>query len=65
MRPGISPNSPFPLYDLDDYPFQDLCRDLLDREPEIAVCEVYGVRGQAQDGIPTRVTTNLRTKLPT
>lgn len=51
MRPGISPNSPFPLHELGEYPFQDLCRDLLDGEPEIAVCEVYGVRGQAQDGI--------------
>ena len=51
MRPGISTNSAFLLHELGEYPFQDLCRDLLDGEPEIAVCEVYGVRGQAQDGI--------------
>ena len=51
MRPGISPSSPFPLYDLDEYLFQDLCRDLFDCEFGIAFCDVYGVRGQAQDGI--------------
>ena len=31
-----------------------LCRDLLDAEPDIATCEIYGERGQRQDGIDLR-----------
>lgn len=51
MQPGISSVEPLQLHKLTEYPFQDLCRDLFDAETEIAVCEVYGVRRQLQDGI--------------
>jgi hypothetical protein len=51
MNPGISSTSPFPLYEIEEYPFQEMCRDLFDAEPDIAVCSLYGVRGQFQAGI--------------
>lgn len=51
MPPGIRPGETPPFHKLGEYVFQDLCRDLFDHEPQIAVCEVYGVRGQSQDGI--------------
>jgi hypothetical protein len=51
MPPGISSTEPLQFHLLGEYPFQNLCRDLFDAEPEIAVCEVYGSRGQSQDGI--------------
>ena len=34
-----------------EYEFQDLCCALLHEEPDVAHCNVYGVRGQKQDGI--------------
>ncbi len=46
-RPGQCPS----FAGLTEYPFQDLCRDLFEREPGIAVCYVYGTRGQRQNGI--------------
>src|SRR4051794_34531365 len=49
--PGLRPGAPPPLHTLGEYPFQELCRDLLDAEPEIAICEIYGTRGETQDGI--------------
>jgi hypothetical protein len=51
MQPPISSTSAFPLHELGEYAFQELCRDLFDEEPGIAICEVYGLRGQSQDGI--------------
>jgi tetratricopeptide (TPR) repeat protein len=51
MTIGIRPGQIPPFYDLDEYIFQDLCRDLFDTEPCVDNCEVYGVRGQSQDGI--------------
>src|SRR3990172_5874792 len=51
MPPGIRPGETPPFHRLDEYIFQELCRDLFDHESGIAVCEIYGVRGQAQDGI--------------
>ena len=51
MPPGISPGEFPPFYKLNEYVFQDLCRDLFDKECGIAMCEVYGVRGQSQYGI--------------
>lgn len=51
MSPGIRPGQLPPFHELDEYVFQDLCRDLFDAEPSVATCEVYGVRGQAQYGI--------------
>ena len=40
-----------PLLTLGEYPFQDFCRDLFARDPEIRECNVYGPRGQLQRGI--------------
>jgi hypothetical protein len=36
---------------MDEYAFQDLCRDLLDAQAEIATSSIYGERGECQDGI--------------
>lgn len=54
MSPGIRPGDLPPFHNLGEYVFQDLRRDLLDAEPDIATCEVYGERGQKQDGIDLR-----------
>ncbi len=51
MRAAIRQGELPPFHLLDEYDFQGLCRDLLDVEPEIATCEVYGKRGEPQDGI--------------
>lgn len=51
MRAAIRPGELPPFHLLDEFAFQDLCRDLLDFEPEIATCDVYGGRGETQDGI--------------
>lgn len=51
ISPGIRPGQLPPFHELDEYTFQDLCRDLFDTEPSVATCEVYGIRGQAQYGI--------------
>jgi tetratricopeptide (TPR) repeat protein len=51
MSPGIRPGQLPPFHELDEYTFQDLCRDIFDAEPSVATCEVYGTRGQAQHGI--------------
>lgn len=51
MPPGIRPGENPPFHNLGEYVFQDLCRDLLDAEPDVDTCEVYGERGQTQDGI--------------
>src|SRR3712207_3865025 len=51
MQPGIRLGQPPPFQDLDEYTFQDLCRDILDHEPEVATCDIYGKRGQRQLGI--------------
>jgi len=40
-----------PLPKLGEYLFQDFCRDLFARDPEIKDCNVYGLRGQLQRGI--------------
>lgn len=49
--PRVNPNLPPNFYELDEYTFQDLCCDLLSEQPRIATCDVYGTRGQQQDGI--------------
>lgn len=49
--PGLRPGAQPPLHTLGEYTFQELCRDLFDGEPEIATCEIYGIRGEKQDGI--------------
>jgi tetratricopeptide (TPR) repeat protein len=40
-----------PFFELGEYDFQDLCRDLVETQPGIATCDVYGKRGQKQYGI--------------
>jgi hypothetical protein len=47
VRTGESPQ----LSRLGEYTFQELCRDLFDQEPSVATCDIYGTRGQGQDGI--------------
>jgi len=51
MHPGIRPGETPPFHELSEYVFQELCRDLFDTEPSISTCEIYGKRGQSQDGI--------------
>jgi hypothetical protein len=51
LPPGIRQDDEPPLYRLDEYTFQKLCRDVFEKEPEIGICNVYGTRGQTQDGI--------------
>ncbi|WP_407667342.1 restriction endonuclease [Myxococcus qinghaiensis] len=51
MKPGIRPGQLPPFHTIDEYAFQDLCRDLFDAEEGIAACDVYGTRGQGQQGI--------------
>lgn len=51
MPPGIRPGEIPPFHKLGEYVFQELCRDLFDKEPGIATCDIYGVRGQSQDGV--------------
>lgn len=47
----MNPNDPPTFHRLDETAFQELCRDLFEREMGIRTCEIYGVRGQAQLGI--------------
>lgn len=51
LPPGIRPDDEPPLHKLDEYAFQKLCRDIFEQDPDIATCNVYGTRGQPQDGI--------------
>src|SRR2546428_3355194 len=51
MRPRINESLSPPFYELTEYPFQGLCCELLERQPGIATCNVYGKRGQMQRGI--------------
>lgn len=51
LPPGISPGEPPPYHRMDAILFQGLCRDLLDKEPGITTCEIYGKSGQAQYGV--------------
>ena len=51
VSPRVNPSLPPNFYELDEYSFQDLCRDLFSEQPRIATCDVYGTRGQEQDGI--------------
>ena len=51
MTPSMQIGAPPPFYELDEYVFQDICAALLSKEPDVYFSEVYGVRGQKQDGI--------------
>ena len=47
----IRASSPPPLHELPEGEFEDLCRDLFEREANIATCGRFGTRGQTQLGI--------------
>ena len=49
--PSIRRSKPPDFSDMDEYEFQDMCCDLLNEEPKIAISNVYGPRGQRQHGI--------------
>lgn len=51
MLPPISPRQIPPFYKLGEYHFQELGRDLMEKEPNIATASLYGKRGQGQRGI--------------
>lgn len=51
MRLSFNPSKPIPFYELDPEPFQELCRDLLEREEGVSTCEIFGINGQRQRGI--------------
>ena len=51
VTPPIGAGQPPHLYELDEYTFQNLCRDLLYHEPAISTSDVYGRRGEPQLGI--------------
>jgi len=40
MQPVVRPGHTPPFYKLEEYTFQDLCRDLYANEPGIATCEI-------------------------
>src|SRR5436190_6600877 len=54
--PSMNPADPPPFYEFDEIAFQELCRDLFEREENVATCEIYGVSGQGQYGVDLRAT---------
>ncbi len=51
MTLSFNPSKPVPFHELDPEPFQELCRDLLEREEGVSTCEVFGINGQSQRGV--------------
>jgi len=51
IPPGVRQGESPALHKMGEYIFQDMCRDLFQMESGITTCEVYGKRGQGQDGI--------------
>src|ERR1044072_673236 len=51
MTPNINPSDPPQFHRLEEYPFQELCRDIFEVQEGIATCEINGRRGQKQKGI--------------
>lgn len=51
MPVSMNPSKPPPFHELDAMAFQELCRDLFEREAGISTCEIFGVNGQAQYGV--------------
>ncbi len=55
IPPSVQRGEPPAFYKLDEYAFQNLCADLLAAtRKEIETCDVYGERGDHQDGIDIR-----------
>lgn len=53
MQPGIRRGQTPPFHEIGPYVFQELCRDLHDKEQDVATCTIYGINGQQQYGIDT------------
>jgi len=51
LEPSIMPGETPPFHRIPPLTFQQICRDLLAREPEIVTCDVFGEPGQSQYGI--------------
>ena len=51
MRPRMNPSLSPPFHELDEYTYQNLCRNVFEKQRGIATCDVYGTRGQKQRGI--------------
>jgi tetratricopeptide (TPR) repeat protein len=50
-RPPARVGAPVELYTLDDRTFERLCSELLEREPDLESCDIFGTPGQGQFGI--------------
>lgn len=51
MRSRINAGDEPPFYELDEYRFQKLCRDIMYYEPNIRLPLIYGIRGEKQYGV--------------
>lgn len=54
---SMNPSDPPPFYELDDSAFQEMCRDIFERQEGVGACEIYGVSGQAQYGTDLKAVT--------
>lgn len=54
--PPMSPAHPPRFYELDPLRFEVLCRDLLAKEPTVAVCHLHGQRGESDKGVDLKAT---------
>ena len=51
VSPRVNAKDPPPLWELGAQAFEELCCDVLDLEPEVSRCELFGNPGQRQRGI--------------
>lgn len=51
ITPGVRSGQSPRFHEMDDFTFQEFCRDLFDAEPSITSCEIYGGPGEFQEGI--------------
>jgi len=51
VNPNIRQGDPPRFDQLDEFAFQDMCCALFDTKSSIAMCSVYGRRGESQEGI--------------
>ena len=51
ITPPTSPHHRPPFWEIDEYSFQDLTVELLNREPELKNARLHGTRGQKQFGV--------------
>src|SRR2546421_1745675 len=58
---SMDPADPPPFHQLGELPFQEMCRDIFEREEGIATCEIYGVPGQGQYGVDLKATAQSNT----